>query len=82
MADETEKQEEPLGVLYFRRKFCQECIRIVDHTDDPRRKEALEIYKAQLARIDARIAALTGKPPAVVVGLKTARLFGDSKLGG
>lgn len=71
-----------LGELHFRRNLCRECIRIVDNTDDPRREQALEVYKAQLARIDAAIAEITGKPPAVVVGLKTARLFGDSQLGG
>ena len=67
-----------LGELEFRRKLCQECIKVIDQTDnsDPRKKGAMETYKEQLASIDSQIAAITGKPPPIVVGLKTARLFG------
>jgi hypothetical protein len=38
------------------------------------RATALEEYKKQLADIDARITARDGKPPDVIVGLKTAVL--------
>ena len=49
--------------------------------DDPRKADAMNNYKAQLASIDAQITELTGTPPPVVVGLKTAKLFGKSELG-
>lgn len=67
----------PLGELYIRRQACQTCIRVIDQIeDDPRKPEAMEYYKAQLAKIDAEIAEITGTPPPIVVGLKTARLTG------
>jgi len=67
--------------LNWRRKFCKMCISIIDQVeDDPRKPEAMKHYKAQLAEIDAQITELTGTPPPVVVGLKTAVLFGKSEL--
>ena len=70
-----------LNELYMRRTICQVCIKTIDMIeDDPRKPEAMNHYKAQLASIDAQIAEITGKPPSVVVGLKTAKLFGNSKL--
>ena len=67
--------------LNIRRSMCQFCIRTIDQiNDDPRKAEAMEFYKAQLAKIDAEIAEVTGSPPPVVVGLKTASLFGKSNI--
>ena len=66
--------------LEWRRSFCQSVIKIIDGMeDDPRKPKAMERYKAQLASIDAQITELTGKPPPIVVGLKTAVLLGDAK---
>lgn len=64
--------------LNLRRKMCLSFISLLDQSDptDPRRVPALEEYKRQLAEIDGKIAVLTGKPPDVIVGLKTAQLFG------
>ena len=66
--------------LNNRRAWCLAFIDLLDQSDpaDPRRAGALEEYKRQLAEIDGKIAALTGKPPDVIVGLKTARLFGKA----
>jgi hypothetical protein len=73
-------QEQELAGLYQRRKIAQVCIRIADQSaGDPRRLDAMEHYKAQLAEIDAKIAAITGKPPPVVVRVKTAVLFPKSE---
>jgi hypothetical protein len=69
-----------LSELNAKRGVCQVCIRTLDQMDDPRKKEAMDHYKAQLAKIDAEIAEITGKPPPVVVNLKTANLFGESEL--
>ena len=70
-----------LAELKMRRTICQACIKTLDQVeDDPRKPEAMENYKAQLASIDAQITELTGTPPPVVVGLKTASLFGKSEL--
>ncbi len=73
-----------LPELYARRKLCLLCLRTVSEVDpsDPRRAGALEEYNRQLASIDAKIAALTGRPPDIVIGLKPAILFpkaGDAK---
>ena len=68
-----------LAELTFRRNLCRAFIKAIDEMEDePRKPEAMENYKAQLAKIDAEIAEITGKPPPVVVGLKTAKLFGDA----
>ena len=70
-----------LEELEFRRSLCQHCIRIIDQAeDDPRKPEAMQVYKEQLASIDAQITEITGTPPPVVVNLKTASLFGKSML--
>jgi hypothetical protein len=67
--------------LNWRRSFCQSVIKIIDGMeDDPRKPAAMEHYKAQLAEIDKEITELTGTPPPIVVGLKTASLFGKSEI--
>lgn len=62
--------------LYARRALCQAILAELEQIDpsEPRRAGALEEYKRQLAEVDAKIAKLTGKPPDVVVGLKSAQL--------
>ena len=73
--------DEKLAELNMRRTVCQVCIKTLDQVEgDPRKPEAMNHYKAQLAGIDAQIAEITGKPPPVVVGLKTASLFGKSEI--
>ena len=70
-----------LNELNVRRLVCQSIIKTIDQIEnDPRKPEAMEHYKAQLASIDAQIAEITGKPPPIVVGLKTASLFGKSEI--
>ena len=70
-----------LAELNVRRTICQVVIKTIDQIeDDPRKPAAMEEYKRQLASIDAQIAEITGTPPPVVVGLKTATLFGKSGL--
>ncbi len=66
--------------LNTRRTLCLAALDLLEQSDpaDPRRAGALEEYKRQLAEIDAKIAALTGKPPDIVVGLKSAHLFGKA----
>jgi hypothetical protein len=65
-----------LQELRARRIICLACIRIIEEASDsdPRKAEALEEYKKQLAELDDLIA---GKPPDIVVGLKPAVLFAD-----
>ena len=73
--------DKTLMELNMRRTVCQTCIKVLDQAeDDPRKPKAMANYKAQLASIDAQIAEITGTPPPVVVGLKTAKLFGKSKI--
>lgn len=64
--------------LQMRRALCQAAIQTLDQVDDtdPRKAGALNNYKGQLAELDRRIAELTGTPPPVVVGLKSATLTG------
>lgn len=70
-----------LAELNMRRTICRAAIKVLDRSeDDTRKPAAMEHYKAQLAEIDAQIAEITGKPPPVVVGLKTATLFGDATI--
>ena len=70
-----------LEELNQRRAICQLCIRTIDEMDyDPRKPAAMDLYKEQLAQIDAEITELTGTPPANVIRVKTATLFGESKL--
>lgn len=66
--------------LYMRRAMCQFCIKTLDDMDEsePGRADALIEYKRQLASIDAKIAEATGKPPDIVIGLKTASLTGEA----
>jgi len=67
----------PLAELNIRRKFCRFCLQVLSDVDpaDPRRESALVEYNRQLAAIDAKIAAITGRPPDTVIGLKSAVLF-------
>lgn len=69
--------DDKLRELYARRAICLFAIRTVSEVDltDPRRASVLEEYNAQLARIDKRIEAITGRPPDTVIGLKSAVLF-------
>ena len=70
-----------LAELNMRRTICQAAIKVLDQSeDDPRKPAAMENYKTQLASIDAQITEITGTPPPVVVGLKTAKLFGKSEM--
>lgn len=70
-----------LKELYARHTFCLACIKLVSETplDDPRREGAIAEYNRQLAEIDKRIAAITGKPPDIVIGLKPAVIFAKSE---
>lgn len=65
-----------LEELYLRRQVCRVCIQAVSEitSSDPRQADALVEYNRQLAEIDAKIAALVGAPPAIVIGLKSASL--------
>lgn len=71
-----------LNDLNFRRTLCLSIIKAVSCIDDPRKESALVEYNRQLSEIDRMIEEITGKPPATVIGLKTAKLFPDSNLGG
>lgn len=65
--------------LNFRRTLCREIIRVLSGIDDPRRDDAVKEYQRQLSEIDRKIETITGTPPPVVVGLKTAVLFAKSE---
>ena len=79
MTNEEKKEPRSLNNLNMRRAICQKAIKVIDSIeDDPRKPAAMERYKAQLASIDAQITEITGKPPPIVVGLKTASLFGKA----
>ena len=69
--------------LRFRRSICRFCIKVLDEMDKGTegRASAMKEYKRQLAEIDKKITKITGTPPAIVVGLKTAKLFGKTELG-
>lgn len=79
--------EMSLDELRARRALADLCIRALMQMDDPRQPDALAHYRAQLARIDAEITrkerddrAARGvpEPEPVVVGLKSALLFGKT----
>lgn len=56
--------------------MCKLAIEVIEQaTDDPRRDEALAEYRGQLAQLEARLAEIE-RPQDIVIGLKTARLFG------
>ena len=77
MADKT------LDDLNWRRDFCQFCVKLIDEEvpkADPHRAPAMDLYKEQLASIDAHITKMTGTPPPITVGLKTAAMFPKSEL--
>lgn len=67
---------------FWRRQMARFCVKTLDEMPkgDPRREDALEHYKKELAEIDAKLTELTGTPPPVVVGLKTAKLIGESDM--
>lgn len=69
--------------LNMRKRIAEACINYLNThcQDDPRYPEALAEYERQLASINLQIAAITGNPPAIVIGLKTAKLFGEVKKG-
>jgi hypothetical protein len=75
-------QQKQLAELQLRHNLCRFCIKTVSEVDpnDPRRPGALAEYNRQLAEIDAKIAKITGKPPAIVIGLKPGVI--SSKAGG
>lgn len=77
MMDEELEKQKILYELRLRRTICQVCIQTVSEVpmEEPRRASALAEYQRQLAAIEARINEITGKPPDIVVGLKTAKLF-------
>jgi len=72
--------QKDLGDLKMRRTVCQAVIASLDKMEDPRQADAIKHYKAQLAEIDAMITKITGKPPAITVGLKTADLLGTADI--
>lgn len=72
MADHVRSLQE----LQLRRSLCRFCLKTLSSMEpSPERASALEEYNRQLAAIDAQIAALTGRPPDTVIGLKSAVLF-------
>ena len=72
-----------LEELYFRHNLALFCIRTVSENEigTPGRAEAIAEYNRQLAEIDAKIAEIEGKPPAITIGLKAATLTAEA-LGG
>lgn len=76
MSDDA-SQDQSLVELMRRHNLCLMCLQIISEAplDDPRREGALAEYNRQLASIDAKIAAITGKPPDIRIGLKSAILF-------
>lgn len=74
---------ERLGELHARRAIARAAVQLLaDEKNDLRAADALREYQAQLARIDAQIAEIEGKPPAVVVGLRTASLSARASTNG
>lgn len=76
---------ESLEKLYARQAFARACVKMVQdelagENPDVRAPDALKRYTEQLASIDAEITVILeardGKPPDVVVGLKSASLSG------
>lgn len=75
-----------LQEMRMRRILCDAMIRELMKMDDPRRDDALEHYRAQLARIDGKIAEMEKaerqrlglpEPEPVIVGLHSATLSGS-----
>lgn len=81
----TQEEKEKLAELNVRRMVAMQAVRIVvdaKNHGDPRGAAAEEKYRGQLKRIEERIEAITGRPPDIVIGLKTAQLSAEpSKLG-
>ena len=63
-----------LHELQMRRTVCLAALKVLQETGTQVERD----YHAQLATLDKRIEEITGKPPPVVVGLKTASLFGKA----
>jgi hypothetical protein len=80
----TEQPQRSLQELYARFALCRKCIQVLSEVDksDPRRADALAEYNRQLQSISDQIAAITGKPPSITVGLKPAVLFPEAPKGG
>lgn len=77
-----------LGELYFRRRLCDAIIRMISEMEDPRKEDALKEYRGQRAQIDGKITDLEKaerqrlglpEPEPVIVGLKSAVLFGKAQ---
>jgi hypothetical protein len=70
-----------LNELTIRRNVAIMCIKFLNEKckDDPRYPDALTEYRKQLETIERQITEITGEPPAIVIGLKTAKLFGKSE---
>jgi hypothetical protein len=65
-----------LHELQMRRTVCLAALKVLQETGAT--PQVVRDYHAQLATLDKRIEEITGKPPPVVVGLKTASLFGKA----
>lgn len=75
-----EEGNEVLRNLQVRRSIALQAIRVLaDEKVDPRARPAEGYYREQLAKLDAMIAKITGTPPPVTVGLKTAVLFAQKQ---
>lgn len=65
-----------LDELQTRRNLVQMGKAVLNDADqDPRYPDAMAELNRQLGEIDQQIAAITGSPPSVTVGLKSASLF-------
>jgi len=68
--------------LQFRRRLCDAICRWLASEPDPRATRAFEIYRFQLALIDAEITRrdrlVSPEPESVVVGLQAGQLFAKS----
>lgn len=64
-----------LSNLNARRTITMAAIRLLSDDKSKKAKEAILHYQGQLAEIDKKIEEITGKPPPIAVGLKTASIF-------
>lgn len=76
--DGMEISNESAAGIKSRIALCKLAIELIEQAvDDPRQPDALVEYRGQLARLEARLAEVE-KPADIVIGLKTARLFGKA----
>lgn len=54
-------------------------IKLLSSDNSKKAKEATMHYRGQLAEIEKKIEEITGKPPPIVIGLKTASIFPKAK---